>query len=86
MFECCRKEKSIFLGLFLMFLLVFPPMVNGKESTYASSKSNAEIQPSTSEASSSPSARFMNWARRFGNRVGENLSEAHMVKNFIRPS
>lgn len=74
MFECCRKEKRIFLGLFLVSLLVLPGMANGNDSTSSISKANAERQQSSSEASSSSS--FMNWARRFGNRVGENISEA----------
>lgn len=74
MADCCRKEKRIVLGLALVCLLIIPCMANGSESTSLTSKPNTERQQSSSRASSSSS--FMNWAQRFGNRVGKNLSEA----------
>ena len=73
MHDCCRKAKGIFLALF-MLLLVFPCMANANESTATISKANAEKQTSTHEVS--PSSSVMKWVRRFGNRVGENISEA----------
>jgi hypothetical protein len=74
MFNCCRKDKSMFPGLFFMLLLIFPGMADANESTATINKANAGKHASTHEAS--PSASFMNWVRRFGNRVGENISEA----------
>ncbi len=76
MFDCGYAEKGIIVGVFLAALLVFPVKGNGEESTATTSEKNSEVQQSTDEDSGLTMSDVMIWAQRFGNRVGENISEA----------
>ena len=57
-------------------LLVFPVKGNGEESTATTSEKNSEVQQSTDANSGLTMSDVMTWVQRFGNRVGENISEA----------
>ena len=76
MCDYTRTGKGIILGVLLVLLLVFPALANGEESTATTREKNAEVQQSTNEDSSLAMSDVMIWAQRFGNRVGENISEA----------
>ncbi len=76
MFDCGYARKGIIVGVFLAALLVFPVITNGEGSTSISSEKNSEVQQSTDEDSGLTMSDVMTWVRRFGNRVGENISEA----------
>ena len=76
MFDCGYAGKGILVGVSLAALLVFPVKGNGEESTATTSEKNSEVQQSTNEDSGLTMSDVMIWARRFGNRVGENISEA----------
>ncbi len=76
MFDCGYARKGIIVGVFLAALLVFPVITNGEGSTSISSEKHSEVQQSTDEDSGLTMSDVMTWVRRFGNRVGENISEA----------
>jgi len=75
-FDCGYVGKGIIVGLFLATLLVFPVKGNGEESTATTSEKNSEFHKTTDEDSGLTMSDVMNWVQRFGNRVGENISEA----------
>ena len=74
--DCGYAGKGIIVGVFLAALLVFPVKGNGEESTATISEKNSEVQQSTDADSGLTMSDVMSWVRRFGNRVGENISEA----------
>jgi len=75
-FDCGYVGKGIIVGLFLAALLVFPVKGNGEESNATTSEKNSEFHKTTDEDSGLTMSDVMNWVQRFGNRVGENISEA----------
>ena len=75
-FDYGYAGKGIIVGVFLATLLVFPVKGNGEESTATTSEKNSEVQQSTDADSGLTMSDVMTWAQRFGNRVGENISEA----------
>jgi hypothetical protein len=75
-FDCGYAGKGIIVGVFLVALMVFPVITNGADSTSISSEKNSEVQQSTDEDSGLTMSDVMTWVQRFGNRVGENISEA----------
>lgn len=76
MFDCGYAGKGIFAGVFLAALLVFPVKGKGEESTATTSEKNSEVHQTPGADSGLTMSDVMDWVRRSGNRVGENLSEA----------
>jgi hypothetical protein len=74
--ECRHIRNGYIRGVMLVFLLGLPLIANGKESTTTTGEKNPEVHQTTEGDSDSTFSGFMNWAQRFGNRVGENISEA----------
>ena len=68
--------KGIILGVLLVLLLVIPALANGEESTATTREKNTEFQQTTDADSGLSMSDVMTWVQRFGNRVGENISEA----------
>ncbi|MDH3504403.1 MAG: hypothetical protein OEM58_07740 [Nitrospirota bacterium] len=62
--------------VWLLMLLGLPGIANGKESTTTTDEKKSEVHQSAKADSESTFSDVMNWTRRFGNRVGENISEA----------
>ena len=76
MCDYTRTGKGIILGVLLGLLFVFPALANGEESTATTREKNSEVQQSTDADSGLTMSDVMTWVQRFGNRVGENISEA----------
>ena len=76
MFDCGYAEKGIIVGVFLVALFVFPGFTNGEDSTSTPSEKTSEVQWSTDQDSGFTMSDVGIWIQRFGNRVGENISEA----------
>ena len=76
MFDCGYSGKGIIVGVFLVALLGFPVITNGEDSTSIPSEKNSEAHLATDADSGLTMSDVMGWVRRFGNRVGDNLSEA----------
>lgn len=73
----CRQIRNGYMGgVLLVFLLGLPLIANGKESTTTTDEKNPEVHQTTEADSESTFSDVMSWARRFGNQVGENISEA----------
>jgi hypothetical protein len=63
-------------GVLLVLLLGLSVIANGKESTTTTDEKKPEVHQTNKADSELTFSDVMNWARRFGNRVGENISEA----------
>ena len=67
--------RTIF-GVLLVLLFEMPVIADSKESTTTESGKESEAHQSNKADSDSTFSDVMGWARRFGNRVGDNISEA----------
>jgi hypothetical protein len=70
-----RRNGSI-RGVLFVLLLGFPLVANGQESATTTDEKQPEIHQPTKTDSELTFSDVMNLAQRFGNRVGENISEA----------
>lgn len=75
---CDGRSQGIgtICGAVLVLLLSMPVIVNGKEATSTTGKKSSETQKTNKTDTSFTFSGFINWAQRFGNRVGDNISEA----------
>lgn len=69
-------RKGMIVGAFLIAQVAFPVKGHSEEATPKTSEKNAEGQQSTDQDSGFTMSDVTTWAQRFGNRVGENISEA----------
>jgi hypothetical protein len=76
MVEWSHMKNGNLCGLLFVLILGLPVMANGEKSTPATGEKNAEVSPPAEADSGLTFSDVMNWAQRFGNRVGENISEA----------
>ena len=76
MFNCGDAGKGIFVGVFLVVFLIFPVKGNSEESPATTKEKTLEVQRSTDQDSGFTMSDVGIWIQRFGNRVGENISEA----------
>ena len=76
MFDCARTRNGTIFGVWLILLLVFPAFANGEESPAMTREKNAEFHRPNDTDSGLTMSDVMTWVQRFGNRVGDNLSEA----------
>ncbi|MDR4484859.1 MAG: hypothetical protein R3B95_16905 [Nitrospirales bacterium] len=71
-----RAAISTIFGVLLVLLFEMPVIADGKESTTTEGGKESEAHQSNKADSDSTFSDVMGWARRFGNRVGDNISEA----------
>lgn len=71
-----HSGNSTICGVLLVLLVGLPVIANGKESTTTTDEKSREVHETTEADSGLTFSDVMNWAQRFGNRVGENISEA----------
>ena len=76
MFDYGYVGKGSIVGVFLVALLGFPVITNGEDSTSFPSEKNSKVHQTTDADSGLTMSDVMGWVQRFGNRVGENISEA----------
>lgn len=71
-----QTRNNMICGVLLVLLLGLPVITDAKEATTTTDEKQSEAQQSTKDDSDVTFSDVMGWARRFGNRVGDNISEA----------
>lgn len=74
--EWCHMKNSNICGLLFVFLLGWPVIANGEKSITTKGEKSSEVSQPAKTDSGLTFSDVMNWAQRFGNRVGDNISEA----------
>ena len=76
MSDCRHMRNGYIRGVLFVLLVGLPVIANGKESATTTDEKNPEVHQANKADSESTFSDVMNWAQRFGNRVGEIISEA----------
>ena len=71
-----NTRKSLLVGLLLVAGVIIPVISTGEEQTPTPRETNPQVHPSSKKDSPVTFSDVTNWARRSGNRVGEELSKA----------
>ena len=71
-----NARKSLLVGLFLVACVIIPVISTGEEPTPTPRETKSQVQPSSKQDSPVTFSDVTDWARRSGNRVGEELSKA----------